>query len=746
MIEALSPVPNPIRKRLLRRFLLFSVLISLCSALIMGWCEYQDGMKSIQHTFVQIEDTQIKTLTSALWNLDYPQLKTQIEGILNYPHITYVSIEEKEQPLLKIGSPSQSADSNLLHRSIPLLMDYNGALRLLGVLTIQADIQEVRREAMRNALRVLSFQALFIALVALFLFFLFERMVSRYLARAAEFFARYEFKTEGHRLQLDKNNRGDEIDLMAVTFNKMLDNLAATHRATQEAQAETRASERRFRSIFENSPIGILLFSEQGELLDYNNALANLYELGPSDKRHGFNLFNKLTESPIVEAVREAIAHGESYYEGEQRSLLTGKQLHVKQYMRKIADNAYLAMVQDVSEVVRYEQSLVQAKEAAEAANTAKTVFLANMSHEIRTPLNGVLGMLQLLQRSPLSDVQRQKISVAIQSSNRLTRLLADILDLSRIEAGKLLLHEEDFELDKVRLELLELFAPSAQEKKLRVSFHIEKTFPPMLRGDEARLRQILFNLVGNAIKFSEEGEILVEAKLLFEDEKRGLRILFTVIDQGCGVPEDRLPFVFEPFEQADGAAARRHQGAGLGLAIVRRVVELMHGEISFESELGEGSAVYASLPFNRGDAAKLAHASSPSEPSPASRFQRILVAEDEAVNRMALVMLLESEGYSTTSTSNGREVLEALQREDFDCILMDIQMPELDGLAATKAIRSSTELGDKARIPIIALTAHAMAGDKEIFLTAGMNDYVSKPVDMEELQAALDRVAVKAA
>jgi PAS domain S-box-containing protein len=388
-------------------------------------------------------------------------------------------------------------------------------------------------------------------------------------------------------------------------------------------------------------------------------------------------------------------------------------------------------------------EATARAKELAaqsQAANKAKSEFLANMSHEIRTPLNGVMGMLQLMETTSLDTEQQELVTTALSSSNRLTRLLSDILDISRIEAGKLVLYETEFEIGALKDSVLELFAPVARKKRLGLRFLLDERVPCRVIGDEMRLRQILFNLVGNAIKFTEQGDVGVEISLLPSLVSHGCQLLLCVSDTGVGIPDDRLKDIFEPFVQADGSYVRQHQGAGLGLSIVHRLAQMMGGKLFVETNPGEGTIICLSLPLRVPAFPPQAIHVEQMAASTKSSW-RILLAEDDKVNLLSGVKMLEKLGHTVTAVENGQQVLDILAREDFDLIFMDIQMPVLDGVETTKRIRRSTTLGAKADIPIIAMTAYAMTGERETFLQAGMNDYLAKPVCRENLIQVMEQV-----
>lgn len=385
---------------------------------------------------------------------------------------------------------------------------------------------------------------------------------------------------------------------------------------------------------------------------------------------------------------------------------------------------------------------LMKSKEAAENANRAKSEFLANMSHEIRTPLNGVLGMLQLLETAHLGEEEKEYVDEAITSSKRLTNLLSDILDLSRIEAGKLNIRIVEFSLADMFDSVGGLLASTARKKDLELRFFLDERLPSFVLGDEVRLRQILFNLVGNAIKFSDQGTIFVQAYLLPLAKVTQERVLFMVSDEGIGISDELLGLIFEPFSQGEGNYTRRFQGAGLGLSIVKRLVGLLKGEIAIESAPGLGTTIYLSLPFGTSKKANgaisLPSIPLPSHPSPA--HYKVLLVEDEDINVVTVKALLKKHGYAVIVATDGQQAIEVLSEKDIDLVLMDIRMPSMDGVQATLAIRSGKAGHNKKDVPIIAMTAYAMTGDREKFLAAGMNDYIAKPVDIQYLKEVIKR------
>jgi PAS domain S-box-containing protein len=407
--------------------------------------------------------------------------------------------------------------------------------------------------------------------------------------------------------------------------------------------------------------------------------------------------------------------------------------------------NSWIAIMRDVSRRKRMEEEIIRSKDLAEEANRTKSRFLANMSHEIRTPLNGVLGMLQLLETTAKDEEQKDYIATAMDSGRSLLGIIDDLLDFSKVEAGKLVLRQNEFNLQALLSSLLLSVQEQVSSSEIKIALDIQTPLPEVIVGDDGKLRQVLLNIINNAVKFTSKGSISLGVSIRPDDKNTdGLRLFFTITDSGIGIPHESLEEVFEPFTQVDDSFTRSYQGSGLGLSIVKRLVELMDGMVHIESKVGEGTSVFFDVLMHskdqgRGEAA--VEETRPRSETVEDFSCNILVVEDNAINRLTIVRMLEKLGHCVESVEDGRMVNDALERGNFDLILMDVQMPSIDGIKATQKIRNASTDSFDVHIPIIALTAYALDGDREKCLAAGMNDYLSKPIDINDLRKTIRRI-----
>ena len=508
-----------------------------------------------------------------------------------------------------------------------------------------------------------------------------------------------------------------------------------------------RESEEQYRALFENNHSVMLIINPQtGKILDSNTAATYFY--GYSHKElQAKNIFdiNVLSRAEVISNMSEANETERTNFIFQHRCK-NGEIKDVEVFSGPFNHNEktlLISIIHDITKRIENEKELSAAKESAIQANRTKDEFLANISHEIRTPLNGVMGMLQVMNSTKLNQEHRNCINVALQSSRNLLRVLDDILDLSKVEMGTLDLFEDKFSLNRLLVESINLFKPQAEGKKIELSHSISPEVESYYFGDEGRIRQILFNLIGNSIKFTDYGAIKVEARAgpaTCQDKKE---LHFKVSDTGIGIPVDYQERIFDSFTQVDGSLSRRYKGAGLGLAIVKRLIELMDGTIQIESSTNSGTTISFTITLRIAEPPEPAqNKQSDSTEKPPSLH--ILLVEDEPVNRMMARKLLERMGHTVTCAENGAECLEVLGKGLFDTILMDIQMPIMDGLEATRTIRTSNNFINVRDIPIIALSAHANKESRYSALEAGVNGYLCKPFEMKDLEKIIAGTAYR--
>ncbi len=386
------------------------------------------------------------------------------------------------------------------------------------------------------------------------------------------------------------------------------------------------------------------------------------------------------------------------------------------------------------------QESLRKAKLEAESASEAKSAFLANMSHEIRTPLNGVLGMIAVVLESELAEDQRQQLELARHSGLLLQGVLNDVLDISKIDAGKAVLEACDFDLKEALENVVDLMTPQAVQKGLELNLGYPNEVPRWLRGDVGKIRQIALNFVGNALKFTENGSVTVTVNAVRASTGQ-VNVRIAVRDTGIGITAEQQARLFEKFSQADSSTTRRYGGTGLGLAICKRLAEIMGGDVGAISSAGMGSTFWTTLPLVPVVSPESAAPAEMRDARPTAKWRgRILLAEDNLINQKIVTRLLEGRGFTVDAVATGRDALRMVLRERYAIVLMDCQMPEMDGYQATGEIRALEGVQALPRTPIVAITANAMAGDRELCLHAGMDDYVSKPLAVAELDRVLSR------
>ena len=543
-------------------------------------------------------------------------------------------------------------------------------------------------------------------------------------------------RTEGRLLAAD--GRSVPVEVLARKVGAGDDLIVAVRDLTERRQKEQSLS-----LLFHRNPAPVWVSSRGGRILAVNPAALALYGYDEAS-------FLKLRLSQLLpgaeyDEVRRLAGEVDRYAPDRVwRHLRSdGAELLVLPYTETISfegRTAYLMTVFDVTERERSAQALQASKEAAEAANRAKSTFLANMSHEIRTPLNGVLGMSQAIASGELSPLQRQRLEVVLQSGRTLLHLLNDLLDVSKIEAGRMELEATPFDLRTVIGDVEALYRVQAEAKSLAFRVEMDPSLEVDYRGDPTRLRQILGNLLSNAVKFTNQGEVA----LAIAPQGDG-RLRFGVHDTGEGIEAAVLDRLFQTFTQADPSTTRRHGGTGLGLSISRDLARLMDGEIEVESRPGEGSTFALVLPLTpvaEADGARTVPGDAADAGGPLA--VRILAAEDNPTNRLVLRTLLAQDGIELTLVENGAQAVGAWREGGFDVVLMDAQMPVMDGPAAARAIREEEARLARRRTPIVALTANVMSHQLADYREAGMDAHIAKPIDLQTLFETLDQVLVE--
>ncbi len=542
----------------------------------------------------------------------------------------------------------------------------------------------------------------------------------------------------------------DEMGELVQAFNSMTEQLQKTLQGLREkvdeltlTQERLQESEKQYRDIYERASEGIFLVDMDGVILDANpQSLTMLgYDFMELSGRKAAEILHPedVAELP-VEHVLHRVHEGETMRLERRYRCKNGSYITCELSIKLIADDLVQVMFRDVSERKRFEAELVRAKNAAEEANKAKGVFLATMSHEIRTPLSNVIGMAELTLEAELSEELRENLEMILDSAVSLLDIINDILDLAKIEARGISLAHVDFNLRRALERTMRNFSTQAARKNDTLFLEVAPDVPDVLNGDPGRLAQVLRNLVHNAIKFTENGSITISVTRK-EPGDDPVTLLFSVSDTGIGVPQDKINRLFLSFTQVDSTYQEKYKGTGLGLAISKKLVELMGGAIWVESDEGKGSVFSFTTTLrpqsrqqdadhrptrSRHEQPSEDNAEAPRLDEPAS----ILFAEDNAINQLFIADFLKSAGHRVTTVSNGKEALAAFAQQPFDLILMDIQMPEMDGIEATRSIRGAKNPPFDKAIPILALTAYAMREDRRRFLEAGMNGCITKPVD----------------
>lgn len=530
---------------------------------------------------------------------------------------------------------------------------------------------------------------------------------------------------------VNKNKRNAVIVLMDITDRK-------------QKERDIKESEEKYRQLFQNATEAIFVQEfigdgHHGRLIEVNETACRIFGYEYDE----FLLLDTMPIKPSDENCNLKMAYKKVYTEGKftfkaNAIAKDGISIPIEVWCNKFLINdreVMLTKIIDITERELVMKALKDAKEVAEVANKAKSEFLANMSHEIRTPLNGIVGMVDLTLPTNLNQEQRENMMIIKSCANQLLTVINDILDFSKMEAKKLIIESINFDIKTLIEDIIKAHSKRALDKGIELNYTFSSTIPQYLIGDPSRLQQIINNLLSNAIKFTNSGEVSIKIKMISNLENK-IEIQFIVKDTGIGIKEENLSKIFESFSQVDSTFTRKFGGTGLGLTISKQLSEIMGGNLWVESTEGIGSKFYLSLSFGIGEK-KENDEYKPYEVKKLRNNIRILLTEDYKVNQIVISRMLKTRGYSVDIANNGFEALEMCEKNSYDLILMDIQMSEMDGIEATKRIR---ELEQFRKTPIIAITAYALQGDRERFISHGIDEYVSKPIKIEEFFSTIDK------
>lgn len=732
--------------QLFLRVLCFSLLLTVLLTAVQALMDYQARKRQINENLTRIEQVQHESITWALWNFDRAQLRSQLFGIEQLPYFSYaVIMVDGEVWLATQTTPEQNGTPHI----IQLYYDK----QQIGQLEILVDMQSVLSDTFRNLLMLFLFQGVAVTVVALFLLGLIDRLVVRHLSVAADYFKTFDLEDMGAPLALKKIDRRDEIDLLVDAFNRLRDNLAAAYQRQLDSITKLHASQKdlhRSRQmlarVLDSVPMAIFWKNRDGVYQGCNKVFANEAGFDDSEKIIGKTdddlpwpaqvaklraLDQSVIQSgqPAVQQAEEHVSNGKTRWLNTSRIPLSDEQGVVY---------SLLGVYEDITERKQSDELRVQ-KEAAEQANRAKSTFLASMSHEIRTPLNAIIGFSKLLQREEsIQPDQRKKLDTIVRSGEHLLHLINNILDLSKIEAGRIAVHESAFDLHCLLEDIDLMFRIRVESKQLFLRMERDESIPRYINADDGKLRQILINLIGNAVKFTEKGGITVRAASTGKSGSK-TKLKIEIEDTGPGIGPDEMKHLFQSFQQTH-AGRKTGEGTGLGLVISRQFARLMGGDITAESCPGKGAKFILTVPIVAEDEQSViieqTERRAIKQLAPGAPSIKVLIVDDVEANRDLLSETFNRVGFETRTADNGQEALDVYDNWKPDLIITDLVMPVMDGYETIRRIRA---LPNGSEVKIIVASASAFIETRKEVMELGSDDFIGKPFTESDL---FDKVA----
>lgn len=741
---------------------LFSTLVTTVITSVELYHDYRAGIGKIRSDFNFIKKSYLRSLDDSVWVGDKIQIQAQLNGLKNIGDIQYVAVLVDGKPKWHAG---QRVSDPALARNIPLVHHYQNQNEHIGSLYIVGDVGRVLNRVWDKLISTLISNGIKTFLVAGFMLLAFQILVGRHLEAVASYVRKFQGNFTGKDdIKLDRSSTGrwrpDALDFIANALNDM--RLALEHDISgrEEAEQALKRSERNLYNILENLPAQVGYCDKNGRIQYANREYAESFGYtqdsivgksidevkGPQGIQYKHHIDRVLKGRPQLFQQERVLPGGEvqhlsaHYVPDLNDSQVEGFYILKYDISEQKQKQGELQIQQDHLERVVAERThaLIEAKKEAEAANAAKGAFLANMSHELRTPLQSVVGAAHLIRQAGVTPTQSDLLDKHDGAANHLLSVINSILDLSKIEANKLTLEEQRIDVPELVNEVSDLLQARAQEKGLQLVVYVEP-MPEALVGDATRIKQALLNYGSNAVKYTNSGQVTLRA-FVVEDEAQSALVRYEVTDTGIGIEPAAIQRLFSAFEQVDKSTTRNYGGTGLGLALTRELAKLMNGDAGVESTPGLGSTFWFTARLRK-DEQKSRVQSVKNTENPKALLatqhagKRILLVEDEPTNQRLFEAIINGTGLDTVIAGDGVEALSRVKQESFDLILMDVQMPKMDGLETTQEIR---KLPDLQSIPVIAMTGNAFAEDQERCLQAGMNDFLSKPVKPVDLYSKI--------